>query len=525
MPPVFSGVHCGYLAAGCRVGGRMARFVRLVVFAALSAFLSFGDPPDAFAYGTGGSTQKTTAQCRVNVAGNGLYYTAWEDYPAATTPPCSMHDPDVLAFLKSKFDSTGQSCGFSPNFGTSTSTFTVLSSGSYQKDNYCSAGSGSHSYTTWARTVETRNNTTTSCVDGATNISGSCICNVGFAPDSSGKCVPSTCPSSGTLIPGTENSTFALSSLSSSNVACVSGCMVTGSMSVSYTDSSGVKHSQLAGPIRSTGQACNPEGQGGTLPSLGAAQPGQPPASAPATCPIGQCPGTVNGVAVCAACGTVSSGNVTTGGGTNSGGTITTTDCTGGTCVTKVGTVGPDGSITWTTYTNGSGNSASDTPAGGNGSSGNGSGDSQNQDQQSFCAENPDSIICKSSSWGGTCGSFTCSGDSVQCAIAKDQHDRNCQLFDNQTDISNKGVAAVAAGASGVSSVGVSDVSLDFASKLDQQDRLPGACPGDRVVPVYKGTSITIPFSKVCELAGSLSKALIAFSMLAAAFIVFRQRA
>lgn len=348
-----------------------------------------------------------------------------------------------------------------------------------------------------------------------------CTCPVGQLPDGTGACVPYTCPAAGSVLPGSEFATYSMAIGDLSEVACVSGCLVTSAFTVGFKDETGSMVYQMAGPLRTTGTVCNPSGQGGTAPSLGAAQPSQQAASAPAPCSAGLCPGTVNGTAVCKACDKVSTGNVTVKPGEAS--TITQTDCSGGTCTTKTGTVDASGNVTWTGYTVGSGQNAANTGAGGtDATSGGGGGGPQKTDD--FCATNPNSIICKTSTFGGSCGTFSCSGDSVQCAIAKDQHDRNCQLFDTPTELSDKGVAAVAAGASGVSSVGVSDVSLDFASKLDQQDRLPGACPGDRVVPVLKG-SITIPFSKVCELAGILSKALIAFSMLAAAFIVFRQRA
>jgi hypothetical protein len=47
-----------------------------------------------------------------------------------------------------------------------------------------------------------------------------------------------------------------------------------------------------------------------------------------------------------------------------------------------------------------------------------------------FCRLNPDHAMCRTSRWGGACAAgFTCDGDAVQCAIAREQHIRNCELL------------------------------------------------------------------------------------------------
>lgn len=46
-----------------------------------------------------------------------------------------------------------------------------------------------------------------------------------------------------------------------------------------------------------------------------------------------------------------------------------------------------------------------------------------------FCEQNPGSPICKSSSWSGACAATQCEGDAIQCAIAREQHRRFCEIL------------------------------------------------------------------------------------------------
>lgn len=51
-----------------------------------------------------------------------------------------------------------------------------------------------------------------------------------------------------------------------------------------------------------------------------------------------------------------------------------------------------------------------------------------------YCKQFPNDAKCKEEQkgeFGGVCaGGFTCKGDAIQCAIAKEQHKRNCQFWD-----------------------------------------------------------------------------------------------
>ena len=127
------------------------------------------------------------------------------------------------------------------------------------------------------------------------------------------------------------------------------------------------------------------------------------------------------------------------------------------------------------------------------------------------------------SSWGGDCKSgFTCDGDAIQCAISYEQHNRNCALFDNETDESrlykqekakdpNRDVTANLPG----------NQEIDVSGKLDFSDALGGGgvCLQDLVVPVWH-TSFTLQISKVCPYLSYLGMILVAVASLAAARIV-----
>lgn len=477
-----------------------------VLWSILLAVSTFFVSEPASAYGI---SQKVTAdvrQCKINVNGNGVYISNWYDYLSETSPRCSVADDEVIKYLKSKYDQSGASCGWGP-YGTNTTTFFVDSGGNYVKRNTCSVD-GSYSDTTWFRQVITQSYKRQNCGPSSKLLNEQCICDPGFVEDANGVCQPYQCPNAGSIIPGSEGHTYSLPEGSAGGtIACVSGCVVTGSLAVAYTDSSGVKHSEIAGPMRATGQQCNPSGQGGNLPSLGAANPGDSAASAPSVCPVGQCPGQVNGTNVCVACSSSTSSNVTSSGSQASGGTITTTECTGGNCVTKTGTIDSAGNVTYNNYSSGSGSSATNTGAG------NGSGQ-QSQDQQDFCASHPDSMICKTSGWGGSCGSWSCSGDAVQCQIAKMQADQWCgtQLPEGAQDkynaLTGEGAASAAFGDS-------------MALELPTPEAAQCAVQ-DMQISFIGGVPLVVPLSNMCEYLGYIHAVVVSFGVLMWVFIVFR---
>lgn len=147
----------------------------------------------------------------------------------------------------------------------------------------------------------------------------------------------------------------------------------------------------------------------------------------------GMCSGTVSGATVCVTCDSTSSETKTTKTETPPGATgpTTTTTTTKTTCVEA-------GSCTTTVSTStssgaGTGTSSETTkaPSGAEPKPG----EEKPEEAKPFCAENPDSPICKVSSFSGTCGAEpSCDGDAVQCAQAREAFKLRCALTPNITD-------------------------------------------------------------------------------------------
>lgn len=198
-------------------------------------------------------------------------------------------------------------------------------------------------------------------------------------------------------------------------------------------------------------------------------------------------------------------------------GTTTTTTTTRGAYCAKnpassicAGAVDPTGSSRNQNGRGGPGDPASRGNGGGNGE-GNG-----------FCKENPDLPICKKSSFGGSCAAnFTCDGDAIQCAIAKEQHIRACKLFDDPSPESqlyeaNKGKEGNQTGDN------PNNETVSLAGRIDTSDALGGgSCISDLNVTVW-GRSLTLPLSTICPSLAMFGNLLVAVSMLLAARIVTR---
>ncbi|MDR2239278.1 MAG: hypothetical protein LBE33_02430 [Zoogloeaceae bacterium] len=137
----------------------------------------------------------------------------------------------------------------------------------------------------------------------------------------------------------------------------------------------------------------------------------------------------------------------------------------------------------------------------GDGGEGEGEGEGDGEDPSPFCVENPDSHICKKSSFGGDClSSFTCDGDAVQCAVAREQHIRNCALFDTETDESVLGQQAIE-GQDPMASEFPNDPSnidtFDISTLLDKTEIFSAQCIADFNLSVG-GYGIYVPMDKIC---------------------------
>lgn len=234
--------------------------------------------------------------------------------------------------------------------------------------------------------------------------------------------------------------------------------------------------------------------------------------------------GTVNGVETCVK-GTSGASGVTTGedsktkttdDGTNTTkvDTKTSTSCSGATCTTT-------STVTTTVTNNSTNNSTTNTTS-----------TSTTTGKGAWCAgEGKGTAICAASgtgsggsggsgsdgSWGGSCtAGFTCEGDAVQCAVAKEQHTRNCELLQT-TDPD----ATYKAAADGTDDKGAekmkSEASQVSVGSFDQNGLGWGrSCPADPEIPLGFGraASFSIPFSRVCGPLGILSLAGVGITLL-----------
>ncbi len=236
------------------------------------------------------------------------------------------------------------------------------------------------------------------------------------------------------------------------------------------------------------------------------------PLTEPATTPEFDCvkegktSGTVNGVVVCVAIGTAGATPVTktqdqASQNITSSGTIDTTKKvseSGGTVTTSSISTAPNGIQTTSVKT---------------------------QDIASFCEENPNSTICKSmdeegeeSVFGGSCAGFTCDGDAIQCAIAKEQHTKNCKLFDEQTDLTSEGQSMIESEGNNPAAEENREI-VDLEGMITEGNNIGSGTFQDKVIPL-KGAGITLPFSKLNDIMQLLGGFLLAGAYLNASRIV-----
>lgn len=314
-------------------------------------------------------------------------------------------------------------------------------------------------------------------------------------------CAPSACPKDKMVTGHTAVG-------ASVGLVCMGGCQAVVVQANNQCAVGGVQ--KICGTWANTGAACT----GGEAVAT--------PGTADKTCPAGQVPGEFNGQTICVASGdptkkTTKSTSTET---TPAGDKITTE-------TTVEEETMADGSTRTTTTIvkrDGMGNEvgrevivetgpkATDTGGGG--------GDGT-EPAPAFCEENPTAPVCKNSTWGGACGTFSCDGDAVQCAIAREIHQRNCELWQT-TALSTLG-ADIAAGndpeASQNPAAPANRETVDVSGSLNDADPYAGACPQDLTVQVM-ASSITVPFSVACDALTLAGYIVLAFSWVAAARIV-----
>jgi hypothetical protein len=148
---------------------------------------------------------------------------------------------------------------------------------------------------------------------------------------------------------------------------------------------------------------------------------------------------------------------------------------------------------------------------------------------KSLCETNPNIAACKIPSvdagfcFNGNLTGFTCSGDAIQCSIAKAS--ANAECFKEKTDatvtsLSTTGESVLA----GTASLGGTDTfttptQISIGS-LDTTATLSKGCLADQHF-VINGIDINLPLSKLCEGLQTAGKIVLAFAYMIAARIIF----
>ena len=143
-------------------------------------------------------------------------------------------------------------------------------------------------------------------------------------------------------------------------------------------------------------------------------------------------------------------------------------------------------------------------------------GSTDEKPEQEFCKENPDAPQCKKSNWGGSCGSFTCDGDAIQCAIAREQHQRNCKLFDEKTSHPAYQAAVDGTDEQSADKLKGKAEQISVGTNFDQSGfGWAKGCPADPEIALgFVQQSFTIPFSRICGPLEALSLAGVGITLL-----------
>lgn len=235
----------------------------------------------------------------------------------------------------------------------------------------------------------------------------------------------------------------------------------------------------------------------------------------------GQGFGYVNGQVVCTkADSSKSPGGTASSEKTNADGSKTKTDvkqevsCDGTTCTTTTTTTTTETSSTGTSTTS----TKTDTSTKPDPSNGSGTGSNGQKGDTSFCQNNPNSPACQSSSFSGACGTApTCTGDAVNCAIAKATFLSNCAITPSED--------ALKAGQDSLTQKQAGSGAEDDPAKRTeitveiQPNEVGGVCPNNETF-VLMGQSIDIPFSDLCDGFGWMRAALLIVAGMISMYIV-----
>lgn len=347
-----------------------------------------------------------------------------------------------------------------------------------------------------------------SCPENSTLSGSQCVCNEGYEEKNGNSCVlpepPDLCESlaekceilsgSKKWITGLRRDVsykpFKTCTPAGLVPGCNKGCVINSSGNgVFYKDQSGDYYFEGEGTISS--ETCFPTSEGNGEPPKEEDNPLPPSEPPEKPCKSGEYEGTVSGTKVCLPAKSKETiiKEETINNNDNSTTNINTTvKCENGKCTISETTTNKDSSGSTT------GESTKETQV----------------SQSDFCAQNPGSSVCKSpglgkeegegedekkSSFSGSCSSnFNCEGDSVQCAIALEQHKTACKLFDESNTYFQAFKDAEASNSNGVESS-----TVDLASHVSVDSVIgAGACPADIEITVFN-QAIPVELSKFCQ--------------------------
>jgi hypothetical protein len=353
------------------------------------------------------------------------------------------------------------------------------------------------------------------CPSNSTAAGGSCTCNTGYSPNAGATACESIASSCATIIAGANavGGTYSFTA----NVAapggtqfCSGGCSIEATTGGFRKDGSQWVGTFL-GPFTASTTSC--------------AEAAPVPAASTTACPVGQVSGTVNGTTVCVPASVTadksSSAASAPAGAASAPTAVSTPD---GTEVA----IPPGGSVTRETTCDAGGCTTTTRVRDGGGSLVGKYDDTKPKD--TFCKENPETTICKATSFSSTCAGAgatqACDGDAIQCAIAKDQLLRHCQLFDQTGATKTIGDDAIARGDTRASDHPGATANITTAamgpSSFDQTDLIGNTCPADQTIAVGS-SSVVMPWSQLCTPAQWLGTILVGITALACVFIAFKQ--
>jgi len=127
--------------------------------------------------------------------------------------------------------------------------------------------------------------------------------------------------------------------------------------------------------------------------------------------------------------------------------------------------------------------------------------------------------------FGGNCmAGFVCKGDPLQCAVAKEQHKRNCEMYDDKNNdfyrLFEKEAFKEGNALDGLEG----NETHDFSRIIDVTDRFLGSasCPPDRVID-FGRAKLEIPYSKLCPWFSILGNILVIIAAFACARILIKR--